>query len=57
MPICSMLSNVPIHINEIAKKMNNSVQEIIQILTMMEIEGYVSQVQTNYFLSNYSQNG
>ena len=52
-----MLSNVPIHINEIAKKMNNSVQEIIQILTMMEIEGYVSQVQTNYFLSNYSQNG
>lgn len=52
MPIYSMLSNEPIHINEIAKKMNKSVQEITPILTIMEIEGYVSQVQTNYFINN-----
>lgn len=52
MPIYSMLSNEPIHINEIAKKMNKSVQEITPILTIMEIERYVSQVQTNYFINN-----
>ena len=51
MPIYRMLSNVPIHINEIAKKLNSSMQEIIPILTIMEIEGYVSQVQTNYFIA------
>ena len=44
-----MLSNIPMHINEIAIKLNKSIQEITPTIIMMELDGYIEQVQTNYF--------
>ena len=35
--------------NEIAKKLGKSVEKIMPILTMMELEDYIFQKQTNYF--------
>lgn len=43
------ISNSPMHINEIAIKLNKSIQEITPTIIMMEIDGYIEQVQTNYF--------
>ena len=47
-----ILTNEPVHINEIAKKMNKQVFEVTSIITMMEIEGYAYQPKTNYFSRN-----
>lgn len=47
--IYKVLSNKPTHINEIAKKLGKSVEKIMPILTMMELEDYIFQKQTNYF--------
>ena len=47
-----ILSNQPLHINEIAKKLEKSINEVIPVITMMEIEGYAYQPQTNYFMRN-----
>ena len=52
MQIYKQLSVNPIHINQIARILNKPVHEIGQILTLMEIEGYVHQPQTNYFSFN-----
>ena len=49
LPIYKILSDEPIHINEIAKKLSTPVQEISPVLTLMEIDGYAYQLQTNYF--------
>ena len=50
LPIYELLSNRPIHINEIAKRMNTTIQEIVPVITIMEIKEYIFQVQTNYFI-------
>ena len=50
--IYKVLSGEPIHVNELAKKLTKTVQEIIPIITMMEIDGYVYQTQNNYFVRN-----
>lgn len=50
LPIYELLSNKPIHINEIAKILNTTIQEIMPIVTMMEIKEYTFQIQTNYFV-------
>ena len=50
LPIYELLSNKPIHINEIAKKLNMTIQEIAPTITIMEIKEYASQIQTNYFI-------
>lgn len=47
--IYKILSDEPIHINEIAKRLNTSIENIMPIITMMEIEDYVFQPQINYF--------
>lgn len=48
--IYKIVTNVPIHINDIANKLNKSIKEINSIITMMELEGYVYQVEPNYFI-------
>lgn len=48
--IYRVLSDEPMHINEIANKLNKQVQEISQTITMMELEDIVYQPQTNYFI-------
>ena len=45
-----ILSTEPLHINELAKKLEKSINEVMPIITMLEIEGYVCQPQTNYFV-------
>ena len=50
MPIYNQLLEEPMHVNEIAKKANKTVQEVTVILSLMEIEGYVIQTQNNYFI-------
>ncbi len=50
--IYKILSDVPIHINEISKKLEKPVYEISSVVTMMEIDGYAYQPQTNYFMKN-----
>ena len=47
--IYRVLSNKVMHVNEIADKLKKSIQEITPIITMMEIEGYITQVRINYF--------
>ena len=46
------LSNEPLHINELARKLEKSMNEVMPIITMLEIEGYAYQPQTNYFMRN-----
>lgn len=46
------LSTEPLHINELANKLEKSINEVMPIITMLEIEGYVCQPQTNYFMRN-----
>ena len=50
LPIYEVLSNKPIHINEIAKILNTTIHEIMPIVTIMEIKEYAFQIQTNYFI-------
>ncbi len=50
--VYKILSDVPIHINEISKKLEKPVYEVSSIVTMMEIDGYAYQPQTNYFMKN-----
>ena len=55
--IYRVLSAEPIHINELAKKLGTPIYEITPTLTMMEIEGYAYQPQTNYFMRNVGDVG
>ena len=50
--IYRVLSDEPIHINELARKLGKPVFEVSPAITMMEINGYVQQPQTNYFRRN-----
>lgn len=50
MEIYRVLSDKPIHINEIAMQLGKTIQEITPIITLMEIEEYAYQSQTNYFI-------
>ena len=50
--VYKILSNQPIHINEISKKLSKAVSEIIPIITILEIDGYVYQSMNNYFMKN-----
>ena len=49
MPIYEILENGPMHINEIAKNQEKSVQELSGIMTMMEIEGYITRLAQNQY--------
>ena len=48
--IYNILSEKPIHINDIVKKVKRPIDELNSIITMMEIEGYIVQTQTNFFI-------
>lgn len=37
------------HINEIAKKLEKSVQELSGVLTLMEIEGFITRLAQNQY--------
>ena len=50
--VYKILSDEPMHINEIARNLNKEICEISPIITMMEIDGYIVQAQTNYFTKN-----
>ena len=50
--IYKILTDEPIHINEISKRIEKPVYEVSSIVTMMEIDGYAYQPQTNYFMKN-----
>ena len=50
--IYRILSDEPVHINELAKKLSKPVYEVSPSITMMEINGYAEQPQTNYFRRN-----
>lgn len=47
--IYNILEKGPIHINEIAKKQGKSVQELSGILTLMEIEGFITRLAQNQY--------
>lgn len=53
--VYKILSNEPIHINEISKKLSKAVSKIIPIITILEIDGYVYQPMTNYFMKNIEE--
>lgn len=48
-PIYNMLENGPMHINEIAKRERKTVQELSGILTLMEIEGFITRLAQNQY--------
>lgn len=50
LPIYRVLSDEPIHINEIAMKLGLTIKDINSIITIMELEGYAFQTQINYFI-------
>ena len=52
LPIYRAMSDKPIHINELTRKLKRPIQEINQIITMMELGGYIYQQKTNYFVRN-----
>ena len=47
--IYNILSDKKMHINEISKKLKMDISVLNSKITLMEIEGFVEQVQTNYF--------
>lgn len=50
--IYRVLLDAPVHINELARRLGKPVYEISPVITLMEINGYVEQPQTNYFMRN-----
>ena len=50
--IYRVLTDEPIHINDLAKKLKIPICKITPVLIMMEIEGYAYQAQNNYFMRN-----
>ena len=49
MPIYIILENGPMHINAIAKSQGKTVQELSGILTLMEIEGFITRLAQNQY--------
>lgn len=47
--IYNVLENGPLHINEIAKRERKTVQELSGILTLMEIEGFITRLAQNQY--------
>ena len=50
--VYKILSDEPTHIIEISKKLSKTISEVIPIITILEIDGYVQQPTTNYFMKN-----
>lgn len=48
--VYKVLTNTPIHINEICKKTNSTMAEVNQIITMLEIEGLIKSLPNNQFV-------
>lgn len=48
--IYSLLSDKPTHINELAIKLNKSIQEISPTIILMELEGYIEQIEPNCYI-------
>ena len=48
--VYEVLGTTPIHINEICKRTNNSIAEVNQIITMLEIEGLIKRLPNNEFI-------
>lgn len=48
--IYRVLSDNPMHVNEIAIALDTSVEKIIPILTIIEIKGFIEQSSTNFFV-------
>lgn len=48
--IYKLLSNIPMHLNEIAIRLNKSIQEITPIIILMEIDGFINQIDSNYYI-------
>ena len=48
--IYDVLTNTPMHINEICKNTNSSMAEVNQIITMLEIEGLIKSLPNNEFI-------
>lgn len=49
LPIYKLLSNEPIHINQIVKELNTTISEVNSIITLMELDGYIMQLSGNQF--------
>ncbi len=47
--IYKLIGNNPIHINDICKMSKKAIQEVTTILTMLELEEYIEQMQGNMF--------
>lgn len=47
--IYKIISEGPIHINDICKKENKNISQISPILTMLELQGYIEQITSNQF--------
>lgn len=48
--IYKLLSNIPMHIDEIAARLNKSIQQISSTITLMEIDGLIEQIDSNYYI-------
>lgn len=48
--VYDILTNSPMHINEICKKANSPMAEVNQIITMLEIEGLIKSLPNNEFI-------
>lgn len=49
LPIYNLLSDEPIHINQIVKELNTKISEVNSIITLMELDGYIMQLSGNQF--------
>lgn len=49
MTIYKIISEGPIHINDICKKENKDISQITPILTMLELQGHIQQIAANQF--------
>ena len=48
--VYNILTNMPMHINEICKKAGTPMAEVNQIITMLEIEGLIKSLPNNEFI-------
>lgn len=48
--VYNILTDVPMHINEICKRVNSPIAEVNQIITMLEIEGLIQSLPNNEFI-------
>lgn len=48
--IYKLITSTPIHINDICKISKKSIQEVTTVLTMLELDEYIEQIQGNCFI-------